>query len=669
MLIYLADLVHSYYPGLNTVPLNIAYLAAYAKKCFGDDIDIRLFKYCDDLLDAIRDKQPSLVGLSNYTWNESLNGFVGRYIKQHYSQMPIIMGGPNIRYDREGIESFLRSNDFIDVYITFEGEIPFVSLLKKILSEYSSGIFTGEEIRNIDVDSCFSLKSGILKGQHAIEERKVLDYIPSPYKTGLLDDFLASEEYIPLFESNRGCPYSCSYCTWGINARKYVKQFSLERIHSDMEYVAKQGKIFPNWTFADANFGILSRDVEIARDIRAIHDKYRPFHTLTLWSDKNAKDRVVEIAKILKGLSTPYVAFQTFDPYVEKMIKRNNISVNRLLKISQSMPSSSERFHTDILLGLPGETRDSHLRSLSKAYELGFNSIGGGEIRLLKGSDLETDESRKNFNIMTKYRLVQEGFGVYKGHFVAEFEESVRSTKWITEEEMFKLRVLRAIFFGAVTIGELGPMAAYLKMLGINIIDLIQKIIEMRESDALVAESINWLSRQAQNEWFTTKEEAMVFFSSAKNRAQLLENPTIKLNYDFLSYLILSPDKYNAFHEFVSKILNQHFPSVNSTIVNELSLFCRARNYIAQCMRGSADTRTLITLSDETIEQLIATNYICIPEKRKPGNVLLLTIDGSIAKSIYNSVQIAKPKVQTISLLCQRFPIYSKPAKSPPHLS
>ena len=49
MLIYLADLVHNYSPGLNVLPLNIAYIAAFLKNTFAEDVDIRLFKYPNDL--------------------------------------------------------------------------------------------------------------------------------------------------------------------------------------------------------------------------------------------------------------------------------------------------------------------------------------------------------------------------------------------------------------------------------------------------------------------------------------------------------------------------------------------------------------------------------------------------------------------------------------------
>lgn len=658
MLIYLADLVHNYFQGLNTVPLNIAYIAAYAKNRFSDDVEIRLFKYCSELLDAINNRQPSIVGLSNYTWNESLNSFVGRYIKKYYPDIPIIVGGPNIRSDNEGIGKFLSANSFIDIYITFEGEAPFSKLLENILDRYSHSKFTGEEIRYFDIDSCFSLTAGILKGNHASESSKNLDFIPSPYLTGILDDFLLLE-FIPLFESNRGCPYNCSYCTWGSNARKIVKKFSRERLYSEMEYVARRGTIFHEWCFADANFGILPRDVLIAQDIKYIYDNYKPFHTLQIWWDKNAKERMIKIARILRSLSNAYIAFQTFDPMVEEMINRKNISVDRLLEISGSLISISGRFHTDILLGLPGETSDSHLQSLRKAFELGFDSIGGGEIRMLKGSSLETDESREKYNIRTKYRLIQEGFGIYRGNFVSEFEESIRSTDWISEEEMIKLRVLRAVFYGSVTIGEFLPLMRYLRSCKIDVIYLLQSLIKMKDCDLFVAESIDWLISKAKSEWFETKDEAMVYFSDSANQKKLLENPTVKLNYDFLSNLLLSRKHYEAFYGFMLKMIIQNAPTIDNNVVRELLKLCQTRNYIAQCLRGLYDIQHTISLSDETIGHLKEVSYL---SKKELSNNIFLTIDKQIAGSIRSSLQTLGTNIQTISLLCQTYPIYLKPA-------
>jgi radical SAM superfamily enzyme YgiQ (UPF0313 family) len=560
------------------------------------------------------------------------------------------MGGPNIRTDHEGIKSFLELNSFVDMYVTNEGEVPFTTLLTQISSES-----TPDEVRSLGITACFSLVNNNLKGEHSLANIRDLDYIPSPYQTGILDSFLIPE-FIPLFESNRGCPYTCTFCNWGSSAMRKLKTFGMDRIHGDMTYVAQRGITFDNWTFADANFGILSRDIDIARDIKALYDKYHPFHSLTIWWAKNAKKNMVEIAKILKGLSNAYVAFQTLDTDVGELIRRKNIPIARLEDLQKSLVSASERFHTDVLLGLPGETRESHLNSLQRAYELGFDSIGGGEIRLLKGSELETDESREKFGLKTKYRLVQEGFGVYRGQFIGEFEESVRSTNWITEEEMINLRVLRAIFYGAITIGEFDPLMKYLKASGVNVIEVFEKLIEKG------SESIDWLVDKTQNEWFNTEEAANEYFSDEANRKQLLDNPVIKLNHDFLSYLLLSRERYEAFYWLVQNtILGKtllNFPHLLGRVVIELGELCRQRNYVVNCLRGSIDTYTTVSLSGETMKQLVEIGYLKEPIAPTSSSISL-QIDESIAKSIRDSLQT--PRIQGISLLTQKFSIYLKP--------
>ena len=75
MLIYLADLAHTYSTRRDslTVPLNVAYLKAYALKNQSSKIDIKLFKDPNELLKAFYFKKPDLLGLSNYGWNEDLN--------------------------------------------------------------------------------------------------------------------------------------------------------------------------------------------------------------------------------------------------------------------------------------------------------------------------------------------------------------------------------------------------------------------------------------------------------------------------------------------------------------------------------------------------------------------------------------------------------------------
>ena len=105
--IYLADLVHTYTPGNYVVPLNVANIASYLNKDFKNDVEINLFKYPEDLIRSIETKQPDILGLSNYFWNNKLNMEIGEYIHEKFPEIFIVMGGPSIRIDSEGIKTFL----------------------------------------------------------------------------------------------------------------------------------------------------------------------------------------------------------------------------------------------------------------------------------------------------------------------------------------------------------------------------------------------------------------------------------------------------------------------------------------------------------------------------------------------------------------------------------
>lgn len=669
MLIYLADLVHNHFPSMNTVPLNIGYVAAYAKSRFGKEIIVRLFKYADDLLNAIEKEPPSLIGLSNYSWNYRLNAFVGERIKHKFPHLPVVMGGPNIRLDNEGIASFLRANDHVDVYCMYGGEIPFSLIVEHLLNEPDPNKRTGDFLKQMRIGSCYSLISGELVGKpdddSVCDEDRNLDYLPSPYASGLLDPFLTGE-LLPLFETNRGCPYSCSYCNWGVSVRKMkqVRQFSLDRVRTEMEYVANLGVEFPFWIIGDANFGILKRDVEIASYLRHLYDTQKPFITLHISWDKSARDHMVEIASILGHLSNAYIAFQTFTPTVAKMINRKNISIERLKKISRSLTASSERFRTDVLSGLPGETLQSNLDSLNTAFDLGFDIIEGGEVRLLPGSDLETEESRERFGLKTKYRLISEGFGVYDGQFVFELEESLRSTNWITEEEMIHLRVIRAMLYGSLTIGEHLPLLKYLRHIGVRgIVDVFQGMMKTRYDTPLAAECIDWLTHQAHSEWFCTPEEAERYFSDPTNRSNVLQNPTIKLNYDFLSRLLLSLEEYRAFSEHMYRVICHHCPSCDRKILRELVFLCEKRNYMLQALNGSYDNHNFIDLSHRTLKMLEQIRYIT--GVKDATTRIEIAINESRAKFIEDSINSNGPDInsQSVSMIIQklRHSIYMEP--------
>ena len=72
----------------------MGYLSSYAKKNFKKPelLDIKLFVYPNDLLDAVNEDQPDIIGFASYTWNDNLNLQILKYVKT-MTKIPIVAIG------------------------------------------------------------------------------------------------------------------------------------------------------------------------------------------------------------------------------------------------------------------------------------------------------------------------------------------------------------------------------------------------------------------------------------------------------------------------------------------------------------------------------------------------------------------------------------------------
>ena len=94
------------------------------------------------------------------------------------------------------------------------------------------------------------------------------DCIPSPYLKGYLDKFL-NGQFIPSFETARGCPFSCTFCDQGIDTTKMVS-FSTKRMEAELSYVCERVTKFPG------SNSIAFHDFRLPRCVRAHNPTLRP---------------------------------------------------------------------------------------------------------------------------------------------------------------------------------------------------------------------------------------------------------------------------------------------------------------------------------------------------------------------------------------------------------
>ena len=63
--IYLCDLTYDTIVLVtDTIPINVGYIASYLDKNLKDQIEIKLFKYPNELLEELKNNPPDILGLS-----------------------------------------------------------------------------------------------------------------------------------------------------------------------------------------------------------------------------------------------------------------------------------------------------------------------------------------------------------------------------------------------------------------------------------------------------------------------------------------------------------------------------------------------------------------------------------------------------------------------------
>lgn len=384
------------------VPLNIGYVAQYCLQSFPGQVEIQLFKEPERLLEAALESRPDVIGLSFYYWNTGLNHALVKQLRARYgNDLAVILGGASVGTDQNEQNGLFTRFPEVNAFVINEGELGFANAIGDLLSG------SGKRWEK-PIDGAVFQSDGALVLGKPVGLTLDLGTLQSPYLTGLLDEFLVGE-YIPMMQASRLCPYTCAFCTSGKNQGK-LRAFSIDQVKAEIDLICNRysDRPYMGLLLADENFGILARDVEIAEYIAKAKERTGYPKSIFFYNDKRftetSREVIEELGQInIHGL---IMSLQSENPEVLKEAKRRNLSSDDLdaaLKWAsdRNMPTS-----TELIFGLPYETRQSFTKLLSSCVEKGFDSILCFNLFLMDGIELSTAEKRQQHNIRTMFRPV-----------------------------------------------------------------------------------------------------------------------------------------------------------------------------------------------------------------------------------------------------------------------
>lgn len=426
--------------------------ATWGRPCTND-----LYGICTDA---------DIFGFSLYVWNRTITHAAAKIARKQNPDSIIIFGGPEAPSDAE---TFLRKYPYVDFIVYGEGEQTFLELTKALRE--------GRDL--LEVESIAFLHNG---KYFKTSKRKQMDLelVRSPYLTGIFDHIASQTkkyDFICGIETNRGCPYRCSFCYWGGYTNSKIRPFNIEKVKGELEWFASND--IPLLWLLDANFGVLKRDDDIVDFIVDLRKKTGLPRTMYINWAKNSNERIIDISrKLQKNKLTQYTLLspQSTNPATLEAIDRENISPKHLDKMHAEYIKYNLSTLMELIVPLPEETVDSFTEGLKYAVARRA-SLRVYPSLFLTNSPMEKD--REKYGIVTQEVPVSHDREHMQTDDNQETENLIVATNTMSTNEVIYCRALQWFVITFFNIGTARYVCLFMeKMFGLDIVEWCRWILD-----------------------------------------------------------------------------------------------------------------------------------------------------------------------------------------------
>lgn len=480
---------------------------------------------------------PDVIICSCYIWNWERTNLIIQTVKEKHPNCLVIIGGPEPEYSVEWMQNHLH----VDVLIPYYGEIVLAEVLE----------------RNIHSNDFSNIQGIITKDFYNTKLNTInLDEVPSPFLNGFFGNLIKNKRPETrtvrcVFESNRGCPYSCTFCDIGSTAYQKVKKFEMQRILDELEWIVTNGVTVVD--VADANFGIFPRDEEIVDALIELKQKHNwQGKFLPTWS-KARGDRVLRCAKkiIHGGLDSIFgLSLQSLNQQTLDNVKRMNaFTLAEMSDIIKDMNESNIAVYTELVFPMPGDTYQNFKSGMEELIDLPytFNKFQINQLSKLNNAEFSDKAYNDKFEI--NWANIR---GFTKHYHGDKFTDNICvSTNDMSEEDVFESLFLVKSFYK--------PIYFY-GILQNTCNTLHQQGIQSRSS--IINQSYEFLQTKT---WFKEhKQECKQhYFDAIKNKKHYGWNIMSDPLYFFPEYAV---SHINYLDNNIHEVLKERFPQYHQLI-------------------------------------------------------------------------------------------------------
>jgi len=345
------------YLNIRIPPLGILYIAAVLEEngisvevmdCAAEDSTYT------DIIRRVQGREPFIVGITATTplISEALRS--AEAVRDAGSSY-VVLGGPHATFMHTGI---LKETGAVDFVIKGEGEYTFLELFQALRSGGDPGTIRGLVFRSDEM---------IIENSDRPHPED-LGGLPYPARHLLpKENYRIFDSHLPIATMlcSRGCPMQCSFCASSALHGRMIRQRPPEDVIGEIRHIQETLGI-SRIAFMDDTFTLIPGWVE-------------KFCTLLIGEDLHIEwgctarvDRVdAHLIRLMKraGCRTLFIGVESGDQEILDRVKKGT-RIDQIREVFSAAYASGMRTIASIAIGLPGETKETAMKSIALAKSL-----------------------------------------------------------------------------------------------------------------------------------------------------------------------------------------------------------------------------------------------------------------------------------------------------------